>query len=134
MRTWIDHPGSKRIGSGDWGPDDLAGENFLPAVYNAVQEVGGPMLLTLLVYAYARGCYSSDQIAELCRDEANARYICARRFPQAEAIRAFRRAHKADVQHALARLIEQCSNRVPAAEASRRILKAIQLDSILLDF
>lgn len=58
------------------------------------------MLLTLLGYCYAARIYGSRDIEWAIRHDKTVRYICARTFPDWQAIRRFRRDNR--------QLVEQC--------------------------
>lgn len=67
--------------------------------------LSGPMMLTLISYAYAIGIFGSRDIeASICKDPT-VRYICARQYPRWQDIRRFRRAHRDLVQTTLASLL-----------------------------
>lgn len=92
----------------------------------------GPVLETLLTYAYARGVYISADIEAACREDAAFRYCCAREFPAAQELRQFRRAFKPWIEQSLAAFCEhllRVDRQSAASEAARRLLKAIRLDS-----
>jgi transposase len=54
------------------------------------------MLLTLLIYAYACGVYSSRQIERRCSEDVAYRVICAQDVPDHATIARFRRRHFGD--------------------------------------
>jgi hypothetical protein len=141
-------------------PDDLA--EWLGAVrlthlsLQAVQTVEGQwgefqttpetsgysfrMLLTLQAYAYARGIFGSNELEERLLTDADLRYLCAREFPDAVALRSFRRRHWSLLRGVLARLIASCVGSTEhdhwfaaEAEADRRLEQAAAADSLALD-
>jgi transposase len=52
------------------------------------------MLVTLLVYGYARGVRSARQIARLCEVDVAFRVICAQDAPEHSTLSRFRAAHE----------------------------------------
>jgi hypothetical protein len=59
------------------------------------------MMLTLLSFCYASGYYGSEDIARAIATDRTVRYICARSYPEAQAIRRFRRYCRGPLDHAL---------------------------------
>jgi hypothetical protein len=52
------------------------------------------MMLTLLSFCYASGYYGSQDIEHAIANDKTVRYVCARTYPDAKAIRRFRRQHR----------------------------------------
>lgn len=99
------------------------------------------MLLTLMSYAYARGVYSSEELQDRVRTDADLRYLCAREFPEAETFRLFRRREWARLNGTLVRLLDRFVNlRMPgfqgdvALESVSRMERAAAADSLSLDY
>ena len=98
------------------------------------------MLLTLMSYAYARGVYSSEDLQDRVRTDADLRYLCAREFPEAETLRLFRRREWTRLNRTLSRLLDRFVRiRMPgwqgdvALEAVSRMERAAAADSLSLD-
>lgn len=105
------------------------------------------VLRTVLVYAYARGVFSTFEMERLCHEDATFRYICAGAGPVVDELRAFRRSHLVPIQNSLAWVIYMILRRdlVPSfmpetylhetamAQAALRLRRAIQIDSTALD-
>lgn len=106
-----------------------------------------PVLRTLCLYSYARGIFCSFDLEALCKRDQIYRYICAGSFPMADELRAFRRAHFANLRDSLAELVRTAIQLQPSqegqvepdlfhnacAEANRRLKLAMRADSIALD-
>jgi len=65
------------------------------------------MLLTLLTYCYAARIYGSRDIEWATRYDKTVRYICARSFPEWQALRRFRRQNRTLVEQTLACVFKQ---------------------------
>ena len=114
------------------------------------------MMISLLTYCYARNLFGSQEIEEQTTAPSMVRYLCAREFPEFDALRNFRRRHRKILTECLRRVVSgvdriRCDNQetLPARsrgpvhsnellceateEADRRIQLAAQADSILLD-
>ena len=52
------------------------------------------MMLTLLSYCYSRGWYGTGQIEQAMAKDPMVRYLCARHYPDGNAIRRFRRENR----------------------------------------
>ena len=65
------------------------------------------MMLTLLTYCYSASIYGSRDIEWAIRHDRTVRYICARTYPDWEAIRRFRRRHRSLIQECLAYVMKQ---------------------------
>jgi len=63
------------------------------------------MMLTLLTYCYAAGIYASEDIELAPAHSPQIRYICAGRYPEADTLRQFRRANRAQIERCLARVL-----------------------------
>ena len=121
---------------------------FLGLVYEAVQHVDWPAmpssiprpatLATLLTCSYASGSYSSLDIEYAAGSESAPRYICANHPPAWTSIRHFRRLNMLPLQNALAILLSMAhphSAKIDfRCEARLRLQRALQADSIALDF
>jgi hypothetical protein len=59
------------------------------------------LLMTLLTYCYAKGIYSSEQVAEAVKLDPTLRALFEKVRPEAETIRKFRRRHHEDVKQCL---------------------------------
>lgn len=120
---------------------DAVGTTSWPALgFRA--ESGGPlfatrMLASLLVHAYSQGLVASEEIAEACRTEADARYLCSGDVPDARVLRRFRRHHSEALIDALSRFWSD-SGGVAQSEtlerARQRLDAAVAADSLALDF
>lgn len=62
----------------------------------------GPMMLTLLSYCYATGVFGSGDIEQNLQADPMTRYLCARNYPNLDAIRTFRRHHRTEIHRCLA--------------------------------
>lgn len=87
------------------------------------------MMLTLLSFAYASSCYASEDIERAIESDRTFRYICARIFPDAKAIRRFRRLFRPVLDQCLGYVLRQAaielSGAVPLrAELERQVLSA----------
>lgn len=98
------------------------------------------MLLTLVIYAYARGIYGSAEMADHIASDSDLRYLAARDTPDALTLRQFRRQNWTLVRTALARLValsSDCSESEAwfdtGAEADLRLERAAAADSYALD-
>ena len=67
------------------------------------------MMLTLLSFAYASSCYGSEDIERAIESDRTSRYICARIYPDAKAIRRFRRHFRAALDQCLAYVLRQAA-------------------------
>lgn len=112
-----------------------------------VQYVAGgerypyPMILTLLVYAYARGTFESSEIESRCLSEADFRYLATPGCPGPQVLRMFRRREWSQVRSALARLFQGLAGSLrdpwaidADAEAVRRLEAAVAADNLALDY
>jgi hypothetical protein len=120
------------------------------------------MMLTLLTYCYAAGVYGSGDIELEIRRDRMTRYLCAKSYPDIDAIRSFRRRHRAKIKQCLAALLcrvwelrssgdaprpsddlyvsyslRRWTDVIPAPnfdrEAEARITRAVLADSMALD-
>jgi len=108
------------------------------------------ILLTLLTYAYATGTLPSEEIEKQTEMDSTFRYLCARSYPTESMLRQFRRQNRALVRQCLAKVFEAAWQQrfgqasvsedaqmwLPALlnlEAEKRILYAVQLDSMAMD-
>jgi hypothetical protein len=97
------------------------------------------MLVTLMAYSYSRGIYSSQDIEDGVRRQADLRYLCAGDFPDANTLRRFRRQHWTELLGVLSRLIQQVvgggmdSELRTETAAESRLVRAVQADSLSLE-
>src|SRR5215204_1622812 len=68
-----------------------------------------PMMLTLLSFCYASSYYGSEDIARAISVDRMVRYICARTYPDAHAIRRFRRCGRGLLDQALGYVLRQAA-------------------------
>ena len=99
------------------------------------------MILTLLVYAYARGVLESSEIESRCLSEQDFRYLASPNCPDSSVLRMFRRRERIHVSSALSRLIRTLLRGPRAAEGidvdaevGRRLEGAIAADNLALDY
>lgn len=137
----------------DWVGTERLIQHVLEAVQGGVmpgievQYVAGgerypyPMILTLLVYAYARGAFESAEIESRCLSEADFRYLATPGCPCPQVLRMFRRRERSQVRSAVARLFQGLARslgdpcRMDAdAEAARRLEAAVAADNLALDY
>jgi|LauGreDrversion4_2_1035121.scaffolds.fasta_scaffold242207_2 hypothetical protein len=137
----------------DWVGGDRLIHEVLEAVQGEatsvleVQYVAGgeryrfQMILTLLVYAYARGVFDSSEIESRCLTEEDFRYLATPNCPGPQILRMFRRRERSQVQSALGRLFQAIHQRLgdsgaidADAEAARRLEAAIAADNLALDY
>ena len=137
----------------DWVGGDRLIHDVLEAVQGEatsgleVQYVAGgeryrfQMILTLLVYAYARGVFESSEIESRCLSDKDFRYLATPDCPPPQVLRMFRRRERTQVRSALARLFQAISQRLGGSsvvdgesEASRRLDAAIAADNLALDY
>jgi hypothetical protein len=67
------------------------------------------MMLTLLSFCYASSYYGSEDIARAISTDRTVRYICARSYPDAHAIRRFRRCCRGPLDQALNYVLRQAA-------------------------
>lgn len=103
-------------------------------------------LLALLSYCYARDIYGSAEIEDVLRRDANFRQICHNEFPGARVIRRFRRENRGALHRCLTAALRSVAEGAPKAadneagesavaeDASRRIMKAMFIDSMETDW
>lgn len=65
------------------------------------------MMLTLLSYCYTASIYGSDDIEWAISHDKTVRYICARTYPDWQAIKRFRRRHREMLQETIAGVLKQ---------------------------
>jgi transposase-like protein DUF772 len=86
------------------------------------------MMLTLLSFAYASGCYGSEDIEGAIESDRNFRYICARIYPDAKALRRFRRLFRPALDQCLAYVLRgaavEMTGAVLSAELEQQVLSA----------
>ncbi len=100
-----------------------------------------PMILTLLVYAYARGTYESSEIESRCLSETDFQYLATPGCPGPQVLRMFRRRERSQVRSALARLFRGLFRSLGDRwaidaddEAVRRLDAAVAADNLALDY
>lgn len=114
--------------SRDLLPDDLSHylgkKTLVKLILEAVQVVNGEsvryegfasdgmslpksMMLTLVAYCYATGVYPAGEIEQNVQRDQMTRYLCAKTYPNGDAIRAFRRYHRAEIRQCLAVLFRR---------------------------
>jgi hypothetical protein len=103
-------------------------------------------LLALLSYCYAREIFGSAEVEDVLRRDANFRQICNNEFPGARVIRRFRRENREVLHRCLASALltlregssqtegGEYSEAALAEDASRRIMKAMFIDSMETDW
>lgn len=100
-----------------------------------------PALLTIYVYALARGIFGADELAGRIGEDGCLRYLAGTRRWEPDALRSFRRRQARNIEASLARLLARgpdeagagpASGRDPAWEARRRMAAAIRADSLAL--
>jgi len=103
-------------------------------------------LLALLSYCYARDIYGSADIEDVLRRDANFRLICHNEFPGTRVIRRFRRENREALHRCLTAALRMLAEGAPkiadeeaagtavAEDASRRIMKAMFIDSMETDW
>ncbi len=80
------------------------------------------MMLTLLIYAYALGVFSSRRIERLTHQDVSVRYICANTHPDHATVAAFRARHRELFQRSFAAVLRLA-----------RELQLVQLGTVHLD-
>jgi hypothetical protein len=65
------------------------------------------MMLTLLTYCYTAGIYGSYDIEWALSHDKTVRYICARTYPDWQAIKRFRRQHREMLQETISGVLKQ---------------------------
>ena len=117
--------------------------NMLRWALEAPQSVEGPaaetlkarfgdlrpqMMLTLLSFAYASSYYGSDDIESAIESDRTLRYICARIYPDAKAIRRFRRQFRPALDQCLAYVLRGAATEMTGAalnaELEQQVLSA----------
>lgn len=88
------------------------------------------MMLTLLSFCYASGYYGSEDIVRAIEHDQTVRYICARTYPEAHAIRRFRRFCRGALDQALSYVLRQAALGMAGAdlptELERQVLSTTQ--------
>jgi hypothetical protein len=86
------------------------------------------MMLTLLSFAYASSCYGSEDIERAIESDRTFRYICARIYPDAKAIRRFRRVFRPALDQCLAYVLRGAAMEMTGAavnaELEQQVLSA----------
>lgn len=63
-------------------------------------------LLAVLTYCYASEIYSSTDIEDMMRSDANFRTVCGNQIPDAQILRRFRRHNHEAIEHCLDRVLQ----------------------------
>ena len=95
------------------------------------------MLASILILAYSRGRFASEEIEEACRIEEDFRYLCSSDAPEARVFRRFRRVHAKPLIESLVHLSDpgEVAGAGTALERAQRCLDlAVAADSLALDF
>jgi len=87
------------------------------------------MMLTLLCFSYASSCYGSEDIERAIESDRTVRYICARIFPDAKAIRRFRRLFRPALDQCLAYVLRRAARELSdtaslGAEVEQQVVSA----------
>ena len=64
------------------------------------------VLVSLLAYAYATGCYPAERVNRLAREEAVARYLCVQAVPGPAVLAGYHRARRPVIKMVLVQVIE----------------------------
>ena len=106
----------------------------LPRPEGTLQDQPSPrMLLTLLTYCYAAGIYASEDIEWACESDAAARYICAKTWPEQDALRCFRRANRPWIEACLGWVYgKACPKDIASTALAALVRQKLDL-AILLD-
>lgn len=100
-----------------------------------------PALLTIYVYALARGIFGADELAGKIGEDGCLRYLAGTRRWEPDALRTFRRRQARNIEASLARLLAWGPDEADglprpgwdsAWEARRRMAAAIRADSLAL--
>ena len=95
----------------EWMPENALVYLALEAVQASVEDrksglpQNGPMLMTLLAYAYATGLAASRDIELAIPQDRTLRYLCRSAAPEWNALRQFRRRHDALLKECLTTLL-----------------------------
>jgi transposase len=106
----------------DWLPDDhlaffvhdLVGQTNLSPILGAYTRGRGPagyhpqMLLTVLLYGYCVGVYSSRKIAARCETDVAFRVLAGGEFPDFRTLAEFRKRHLTAFQHLFIEVLRLC--------------------------
>lgn len=148
IACWVDAPELTRLAlqsaetvqglPSRWRGGSLRGEWF-----------SGPMLLTLLTYAYGRGALTVPEVEAFAAADPVACYLCGGQRPGVGNLLSFRRQHREQLRTSLTRFLGLAwqqwawsdqrtwlaSGRGAdfGSEAVRRLDRAVRLDSMLLD-
>jgi len=111
----------------------IVGEG-LPRPERIVEDQpGSRTLLTLLTYCYAAGIYASEDIEWACESDAAARYICAKTWPDHDALRCFRRANRPWVEACLGWVYgKACPTALASSELAALVRQKLEL-AIMVD-
>ena len=111
------------------------------------QVLTAPLMLSVIVYAYASGILASDDIALECQREPGLLYLCRLKLIDSGTLRHFRRGARETVKEALTQVLiavyqkqTKSGTKLPAGTfeiwmkaAEDRIAMATRLDSYALD-
>lgn len=116
--------------------------------------VRSQILMTLLTYCYARGIYGTVHILEMIEEDSMVRYLCASQEPNEATLRHFRRHRRPQLVACLVQTLKSAWDHrqqslrrntglaaapephpaVFALEAENRINRAVQLDTMEMDY
>lgn len=106
----------------------------LPRPTRSMQDRHSPqMLLTLLTYCYAAGIYAAEDVEWACESDAVVRYICAKTWPNQDALRCFRRANRPWIEACLGWVYgKACPTDIASTALAALVRQKLEL-AILLD-
>src|SRR5688572_7354490 len=81
-----------------------------------IGEFRPQMLLSLLSFCYGAGCYSSEDIEQAIANDRSVRYICARTYPDAKALRRFRRTYRSPLHQSVAYVLRRAAMQMSGAQ------------------
>ena len=143
--------------------EELENLNVGPVTAESASGYGLPpsaMMLTLLTYCYATGVYGSGDIELNIRHDPMTRYLCAKIYPDIDAIRSFRRDNRPRIIQNLSAVLRRvwelrfCGDEAEPMdgldcalglwtgmravsdfdrEAEERLVQAVRADSMALD-
>lgn len=103
-------------------------------------------VLSLLAICYARQIYSSSDLADIARRDAEFPRVWGEDYPDAEALRRFRSENRSALHHCLAAalrfgvgqkislgIVTKVNDTQLAEEANRRIVMAMMMDNVEMD-
>jgi hypothetical protein len=84
------------------------------------------MMLTLLSFSYAACYYGSEDVERAIETDRTVRYICARIYPDAKAIRRFRRLFRPALDQCLSYVLRQAAFELNDSEFSEELERQVQ--------